>query len=114
MKTPTGRLTAADRARFDAFQRIGCIACWQRKRYSVPEVHHLLSGNKRRGHRYTVPLCPAHHRGIGHDESQHGPCLAKNSRAFRAAFGADETLLTMTDQLIEQRTQYALIKEGAL
>lgn len=104
MRTSTGRPTKADVARFDAFQRIGCIACWQRKRFSVPEVHHLLSGNKRRGHRYTVPLCPAHHRGIGHDEAAHGPSLAKSPRDFRAVFGGDETLLTMTDQLIESRT----------
>lgn len=93
-------MTKADRARFDAFRRIGCIACRKRGRFSFADVHHLLSGNRRRGHRYTIPLCPAHHRGVEHDEDIHGPSLAKSPKRFRAAFGKDDDLLSEVDELL--------------
>ena len=90
----------ADIARFDAFQRIGCIACRLLGHYSVPEVHHLKSGNRRRGHQFTVPLCPAHHRQVGWNEAMHGPSLARSPRKFHAMFGTDEELLSKTNELL--------------
>jgi hypothetical protein len=79
------------------FQLIGCIACSQLGRYSQPEVHHLIRGNKRRGDEFTVPLCPAHHRGVGHVSILHGPSLAHGSKPFRERFGSDEYLLEQTN-----------------
>jgi hypothetical protein len=79
------------------FQRIGCIACAQNGRYSQPEVHHLIYGGKRRGDEFTVPLCPAHHRGVNHHESVHGPSLAHGSKPFRERFGSDDYLLAETN-----------------
>ena len=93
-------MTKADRARFDAFQTIGCVACRKRGIFNQADVHHLLSGGKRRGHQFTIPLCPAHHRGFNHNESMHGPSLAKSPRKFREAFGSDATLLALTNKLI--------------
>ncbi len=90
----------ADVKRFQAFQRIGCMACRHLGHYSVPEVHHLKSGNKRRGHQYTVPLCPAHHRGVYHDPELHGPSLALAPRSFHEAFGSDDELLRKTNELL--------------
>ena len=101
MRTSSGRPRKAELERWDAFMRVGCVACYLWHRYSVPEVHHLLSGTRRRGHRYTIPLCPAHHRGVGHDESVHGPSLATRPRLFREVFGSDWELLTLADVLIE-------------
>lgn len=90
----------ADVARFLKFQDIGCIACLQLGKYSVPEVHHLKSGNKRRGHQDTVPLCPAHHRGYQHNPELHGPSLALAPRSFHQAFGSDDELLRKTNELL--------------
>lgn len=53
-----GMTTKADLARFRALQKLGCIACRQRGVFSQPDIHHLLSGGRRRGNRYTIPLCP--------------------------------------------------------
>lgn len=100
--------TQADKARFRAFQDIGCVACRKLGRFSHADVHHLLSGGRRRGHRFTIPLCPWHHRGeeavyvpVREMEKLSGPSLARTPRKFRERFGTDEELLKYTDALIE-------------
>ena len=99
--------TKADQARFNAFQRIGCVACHMSDRWSPADVHHLLSGGRRRGNRYTIPLCPWHHRGLpaaGQSlkdmRDLFGPSLALTSKDFRGEYGDDEGLLALTDGLI--------------
>jgi hypothetical protein len=99
----------ADLARFRAFQQIGCIACRQRGVFSQADVHHLLSGGRRRGHQFTIPLSAWHHRGVPPDgmsrkeaERYLGPSLAHSPRAFRAEFGDDETLLATVNKLLER------------
>ena len=70
------------------------------------EIHHLLSGNKRRGHMFTISLCPWHHRGsiTGMQLQVHevliwmisaGCALAHGSKPFHAQFGTDKELLDM-------------------
>lgn len=111
MKHSTGAPTKADRARFEALLKIGCLACLQRvQQYRVPEIHHLLSGNKRRGHQFTVPLCSYHHRRVPigpfnltwHREVL-GPSLAHQPNSFRAEFGTDEALLARVNELLQRR-----------
>ena len=93
--------TKAEVARFQRLQDLGCIACRIRALgYSAPDMHHLLSGGRRRGHLETIPLCPAHHRGVGHVPELHGPSLALAPRRFRQEFGSDEELLRMTNELL--------------
>lgn len=42
----------------------GCIACYLDGHMAEPCcVHHLVSGNRRMGHAYTIGLCPSHHTG---------------------------------------------------
>ncbi len=111
MKHSTKAPTAAERARFEALHEIGCICCRKRGFSSWPvEIHHLLSGNRRRGHMATIPLCPHHHRGIppAHWTIRAatdfvGPSLAHGSKPFHAAFGSDDSLLAEVNALIEQR-----------
>lgn len=88
---------------------VGCICC--RLRLGVleaPEIHHLTVGGKhgapQLGHRFTIPLCPWHHRGhVNPGESAadalgiRGPSYAKQPRLFREQFGADQELLDATD-----------------
>lgn len=111
VKHSTPRPTKADQKRFEALLKAGCLACLQRVQlFRVPEIHHLLSGNKRRGHRFSVPLCSYHHRNVPigpmslkeHRELL-GPSLAKESKAFREEFGSDDELLERANRIIARR-----------
>ena len=100
-------MTKADKARFLAFQEIGCVACAQDYRFALADAHHLLSGGRRKGHQYTIPLCPWHHRGvppegfaIGGAELILGPSLALSPKRFRDEYGDDDLLLTFTNERI--------------
>ncbi len=58
------RWTTAEKARADRMaEEIGCIFCWLDKGERGPcDVrHHIISGNKRMGHWYTLPCCERHH-----------------------------------------------------
>lgn len=94
--------------RFREFQRIGCIACRMNGHAGEPaDIHHLLSGGRRRGDEYTIPLCAWHHRGqtMMHCSrsdmtEDFGPSLAHGSRAFRAHYGSDDELLAKVEVLL--------------
>jgi hypothetical protein len=101
--------TKTEQERWILFREIGCIVC--RRYYHIVEpadVHHLLSGGKRRGHHATIPLCPYHHRGIPIDgmsndrmRARLGPSLALQSKAFHAKFGSDDYLLEETEKELD-------------
>lgn len=108
MKRGPKTATAADKARFAAIKDIGCIAC---RAYGFGfrpcDVHHLTVGGKhgapRRGHAYTIGLCPPHHTGTPDNYGPiRGPSYAKAPRAFRATFGDDDSLLAKQNELIAQ------------
>lgn len=86
--------------RWKRFPDIGCVCCKLQGRYAVPEVHHLLSGGRRRGHAATIPLCPAHHRGLLYDAAVHLASVAAGSKSFHRIFGTDNELLELTDTLL--------------
>lgn len=101
------KITDADRKRFENFNVIGCIACRLEGLYRVPiEVHHLLSGNRRRGHQFTIPLDKWHHRGESFLTKKDatdawGPSLAHGSKPFHERYGSDDELLAKTNELLE-------------
>jgi hypothetical protein len=65
MKHSTGKATKAQKARFEAAIRLGCVLCAHfGKPVSAAEMHHLLSGNRRMGHDWSIPLCRPCHRNI--------------------------------------------------
>lgn len=109
MKHSTNTPTRAESARMSAIKDGPCVCCEQIGMPSYcPEIHHLLSGNKRRGHRFTVGLCAWHHRSVladGYTKSSmtaiYGPSLADGSKPFREKFGSDDELLAIQDQLLE-------------
>lgn len=111
MKSKAKPATKAERERFDALRLIGCLCCRSRGAWTLPaEIHHLLSGNRRRGHEFTIPLCPWHHRGkvfrgmtAREMTEDFGPSLALGSKPFHAAFGSDEELLAAVNELLAQR-----------
>lgn len=114
--TPTPNY--AERLRFERIREIGCLACLQDRRYSVPEINHIAEGGRRRGkqrgggrhqgHSNTYGICGWHHRGVTPDgwstayaEAHFGPSMARNPRAFRERFGSHDELLARQNQLIE-------------
>lgn len=113
MKSKAKAATVAEKARMARLKEIGCVACIQRLQGLMAvcgfEVHHLLSGNKRRGHAFTIPLCSWHHRGqCGHlwttkqAEALLGPSLALRSKKFHETYGSDNELLALTNELLEK------------
>jgi hypothetical protein len=93
----------------DDFRHVGCIVTRLKfERWEPYDVHHLLSGNRRRGHLFTIPLSPFYHRGIvpaGYANYENaaaalGPSFAKEPRAFRYTFGTDDELLEATNLAI--------------
>jgi hypothetical protein len=109
LQTSTGKATKMQVKRFEAIKESGCICC---RLSSVapqyPEIHHLLSGGRRRGHDETIGLCAWHHRGVKPDYYQTkrevralmGPSLAEGSKPFHAEYGSDDQLLQIQNELI--------------
>lgn len=105
--------------RFRRLKELGCIACWMDGLPGIgADIHHLnlggKAGQKRRGDRETIPLCPWHHRGVRLDEMtkikmtiQYGPSLALESRLFRNVYGADDDVLAKVNDLIRQADELA-------
>lgn len=106
----TGAPTKAQAARFLAIKEIGCIVCLSQGVTRAAEIHHMtcggLHGQKRRGHDFTIGLCPWHHRGenafgsAALGDAAYGPSYAREPRKFRETFGSDDVLLALQDQLI--------------
>lgn len=103
----------------DRLSHMDCIACvlnvlggdfvhgpW----WYASDVHHLLSGGRRRGHAYTLCLCPWHHRSIPPEPGmpmeealrKYGPTLERQ-RAFNAYYGTDDELLEKVNKILEAR-----------
>lgn len=83
----------------DAICQIGCIACRVMGITGVPaEPHHLLSGGRRIGHLFTIPLCQLHHRSHVND----GVIVSRHpwKRCFEAAYGTEQELLEQTRNLV--------------
>jgi hypothetical protein len=105
-------ITAAHRARWSRFPGIGCVACRKDERFNFnTQAHHLnvggKAGQKRRGHDETIPLCPWHHQALPPQGKTQawateymGPSLALSSKAFRARYGTDDELLSLTNELL--------------
>jgi hypothetical protein len=93
-----------------------CIACeiWGVAHQPfLTEANHLnlggKAGQKRRGNSYSIPLCRWHHQGYTPRQFNslamaglYGPSLARQSKAFRAAFGSDDELLALTNERLEK------------
>lgn len=102
--------------RYLALRRVGCLCCLLNQRrglLAVPidgysqriTIHHLNEGGKpggrRRGDRYTVPLCTYHHQGYGRFEAAiYGPAWTDSARVFHTVYPDDDELLAMADELI--------------
>jgi len=64
------------------------------------EIHHIIRGNRRLGHWYTIPLCGAHHRGNRATRDTLGPAVHDGMKAFREAYGYDDLELWQRLQVL--------------
>jgi len=105
VRTSTGSPTKAERERWALFPRVGCITCLLRfgEKNPLYEIHHILQGNKRLGHWYSLPLCTSHHRipGLGPWTS-----IANGRRAYQRVHGTEldqwlklQHMLNLSDEL---------------
>lgn len=92
-------MTKKDKVRFLALQDLGCVCCHILGWYSPPDIHHILSGGRRMGNKFTIPLCPAHHRGIVKLPG-YGPSLADGSKPFEKRFGTQKELLAKVNEML--------------
>lgn len=67
----------------------GCIACRKDGHQSPASVHHIVQGNRRLGHLFTLPLCFLHHQGDGRQV----PSVHLTKRTFVQRYGAELDLL---------------------
>jgi hypothetical protein len=109
VKHSTGNQTKAEAARISRMLALGCIAC--RVQFGIKdqpaEVQHIVSGNRRMGHWYTIPLCPGHHRGVWPDFEALGTNLveppvsiASGVPLFEEAYGTQRELWEMVQDLL--------------
>ena len=97
-------MTKAEALHLDRVQQLGCIACYlDHGVYSPAEIHHIIGGNRRKGHKYVLPLCVSHHRG-GSDGTS-GTVVSRHpyKRRFEDAYGCEDELLNLVDHRIRMR-----------
>lgn len=96
------RATAYESRRINRMKaEIGCILCLLRTgvpNYHV-EVHHIVRGNKRLGHWYTLPLCRSHHRIRGNGGIF--TSIADGSKAFNKIHGTQLDLWVKVQHMLE-------------
>ena len=100
--------TKADKDRMQAIKESGCLLCLlAHGKTQAPDVHHLTSGSRRKGHQATIGACPYHHRGLipeGHTKQSIsgllGPSYSWGRRGFEEFFGSDELLLAIQNLIL--------------
>lgn len=94
-------MTAAERKRMRKLVEIGCIVCRMQSRgYVPPAIHHIVSGGKRLGEIYTIPLCdPGHHQNAPKESGEVSRHPGK--AAFEKRYGLEAELLEITNKYIE-------------
>ena len=98
MSHSTGTPTAAERAWMEFVAEFGCVVCRRQGRGFVPcAVHHIVVGNRRKGHFFTIGLCqPGHHMdapAFSGQISRH-----PNKARFETAYGTEDELLEYTQR----------------
>lgn len=89
----------------DAICEIGCIVCLDTfKTYSPGTVHHINGRSKRGAHMQSICLCARHHQvasDSGEWATRHGPGRNASKSMFEAAYGTEQELLEMTNNLLK-------------
>lgn len=86
---PSKPPTKAEREWMSRAADFGCVACRKDGHQSPASVHHIVQGNRRLGHLFTIPLCPPHHQGDGRQV----PSVHFSKRTFVQRYGSELELL---------------------
>ncbi len=86
---PSKTANKAEREWMARIVDIGCIACRKDGESSPASVHHIVQGNRRLGHLFTLPLCYPHHQGDGRIV----PSVHFSKRSFVNSYGSELELL---------------------
>lgn len=90
-------------------EQFGCIVCWLQHGIKTPAaIHHILSGGRRMGHFWTLPLCdPGHHQNPqqGSGKVARHPDKAR----FESAYGTELELLAKLRRLLFLPESLALV-----
>ena len=102
-----------EQQRIESMLALGCCACKvEADRFSSwpsasPECHHMLSGGRRMGHLFTIPLCAGHHRGDWTPEQkvywraqgiQYMPSIAGGRKSFVFHYGTERWFWEKTQE----------------
>lgn len=97
-------VTKAEKQWLDAITQLGCIVCFLAGKPGTPaEPHHMLSGGRRMGHLFTIPLCYMHHRSGRNDDRV--TSRDQNQRRFELRYGTERELLEQTRALVLRQAQ---------
>jgi hypothetical protein len=99
---PSQKATKAEKTRMDVIAQMYCPCCvsvgLHFTRIPPSEVHHLLQGNKRMGHWFTIPCCSGHHRGAWtpqQKQTMHPEelvSIADGRKAFENVYGTERSI----------------------
>jgi hypothetical protein len=105
-------MTAFEARRVEHMKAFGCMACrvLNVRNCEYLELHHLLSGGKRMGHRFSLFLCVGHHQGQWSarqlellDKSQL-VSIASGRKAFAHVYGTEWELWQRIQQQLKLDT----------
>jgi Recombination enhancement, RecA-dependent nuclease len=91
-------VTKAEKERYDAIARIGCIVC-RHEGYNSPACVHHLTGlmyratGKKANYEHSIPLCYEHHQG-------RTGIHTIGTKAWEAQYGTQEDLLAEVNEII--------------
>jgi hypothetical protein len=101
-------MTQAESNRIARMMRLGCCACaCLEMPYIAEECHHILEGNTRLGHWYTIGLCRGHHRGCWTDEQieaidpDYRVAISDGRKVFTLVYPAERILWETTQDRLK-------------
>lgn len=115
LKHPDIPQTTEESRRIERALALGCICCVDADYTRLGErleVHHLLDGNRRLGHWYTIVLCVGHHQGRFSArqkrliEPKKLVSISSGSKAFVAAFDSDRNLWVVTQEVLGLQAEF--------
>lgn len=117
MKSSLPSPTLAEQVRIDQLKVLGCVACATLGQPAIGhELHHILCGNVRMGHWYTIWLCTGHHRGVWTPEQfqwmepKKMVAISDGRKAFTRFYPSERELWETTQQRLKLPTDWPVSK----
>lgn len=108
MNHSTGKPTKYEQKRFNAMLDLGCVCCAQLGIWNTAvDIQHIVEGDRRLGHWYTLPVCPGHHRGVWSPEQVEvippdlRIAISDGSKLFEKHYGSERELWMKVQQRLK-------------